>query len=182
MKGGGRKAKGGKMKSLHFAVGRLQRPTADSCPLPTANFLSFILHPSSFILLAALASAPSAAPAMAQMLADPTRPPAELDSGVPESEGVGTQLQSVIISPTRKAAIISGIVVELGGKYGDAVLTKVAEDEVVLTSGDSKQVLKLFPAVEKVEITPRTAKGARGRTVPKALHPPNSAAGGTSPR
>ena len=41
-------------------------------------------------------------------------------------------LQSVMISPTQKAAIINGVMVKLGEKYGDAVLARVAESEVVL--------------------------------------------------
>jgi hypothetical protein len=58
-----------------------------------------------------------------------------------------------MISPTRRAAIINGVVVELGEKYGDAVLMRVAEDEVVLRSGDSRQVLRLHPGVEKAGMT-----------------------------
>lgn len=171
------------MTSLQFAVGGLQRPAADSCPLPAANLLSFVLHLSSFTLLAALAGAPIGAPAMAQVLTDPTRPPAELDSGAPEGEATGTQLQSVIIAPTRKAAIINGIVVELGGKYGDAVLTRVAEDEVVLTSGGSQQVLKLYPSVEKIDLTPGAMKSAPRKTESRMLQQPsNPAAGGKGVR
>jgi hypothetical protein len=140
-----------------------------------------ILHPSSFILLGALAGAP----AMAQALTDPTRPPGETAAEAPAVAGAASpvnRLQSVIISPARKAAIINGVVVELGGKYGDAVLTKVAEDEVVLTRDSSQEVLKLFPAVEKIEITPRTVKGAPGKTIPNASQSPNPAAGGTRTR
>jgi len=115
---------------------------------------------------------------MAQALADPTQPPAGLAVEAPVIEGASSpvqKLQSVIISPTRKAAIINGVVVELGGKYGDAVLTKVAEDEVVLVSDGSEQVLKLYPAVEKVSVTPGSKKGARKAT-PKAARQHGSAA------
>jgi MSHA biogenesis protein MshK len=116
---------------------------------------------------AVLALMPTAA--LSQELTDPTRPPAGLAVVAPEGGGEGAvtpvnQLQSVIISPTRKAAIINGVVVKLGGKVGDAVLTRVAEDEVVLMSGDSRQVLKLHPAVDKVEI----ATSASRKTKPKA--------------
>jgi hypothetical protein len=108
--------------------------------------------------------------ALSQAMTDPTRPPAELTADAPAVEGAASpvhRLQSVIISPTRKAAIINGVVVELGGKYGDAVLTRVAEDEVVLRSGDSRQVLKLHPAVGKVEIAPAAAPGAPRKAKPK---------------
>jgi hypothetical protein len=115
--------------------------------------------------------APGSAPAMAQALTDPTRPPAALAPDVPAVEGAASPvhtLQSVIISPQRKAAIINGVLVELGGKYGDAVLTKVAEDEVVLSRDNSREVLKLYPAVEKLEVKPGSSKSAPRNTAPKA--------------
>lgn len=117
---------------------------------------------SPFILFMAFLGTPSVAPASAQGLTDPTRPPAELAVKAPVTEGAASpvhQLQSVIISPTRRAAIINGVVVELGGKYGDAVLAKVSEDEVVLRSGTSREVLKLYPAVDKT----KAGKRARGK-------------------
>jgi len=103
-------------------------------------------------LLVVLAGAFGGASAQEQIATDPTRPPAAFAAEAPRGAVAGSQLQSVMISPTRRAAIINGVVVELGGKYGDAVLMRVAEDEVVLKSGDSRQVLKLHPAVEKVAI------------------------------
>ncbi len=111
--------------------------------------------------------------AMAQAMTDPTRPPAALAAEAPVGGGEGAvtqvrQLQTVIISPTRKAAIINGVLVNLGGKVGDAVLTRVAEDEVVLRSGDLREVLKLHPAVDKVDIEPAGAKNAPRKTKPKA--------------
>lgn len=99
----------------------------------------------------------------AQALNDPTRPPANF-GGAPDmdADGAGgTVLQSVIISPTSKAAIISGVMVKLGEKYGDAVLVKVAENEVVLKTGTTSQVLKLFPGVEKREPAAATKTGTR---------------------
>lgn len=114
------------------------------------------------LLAAAMLLVPMAA--LSQELADPTQPPAGLavqgPAGAPVSAGAPNQLQSVIISPKRKAAIINGVVVELGGKYGDAVLTKVAEDEVVLRSGTSWEVLKLYPTVDKVRSAPAAATRA----------------------
>jgi MSHA biogenesis protein MshK len=89
--------------------------------------------------------------AAAQVLNDPTRPPAGISADVPDDTTPGNQLQSVMISPTRRAAIINGVMVELGEKYGDAVLMRVAEDEIVLRSGGSRQVLKLHPAVDKTD-------------------------------
>jgi MSHA biogenesis protein MshK len=92
-----------------------------------------------------------------KLVIDPTRPPVGFGSGAADTESDtagGIRLQSVMISPTRSAAIINGVMVRLGEKYGDAVLVRVAESEVVLRSGDAQQVLKIHPGVEKREITP----------------------------
>jgi len=118
-------------------------------------------------LAAAIALAMFCAGAPAQTVSDPTRPPAGFDSGVADAAadaGGGVILQSVLISPTQKAAIIGGVMVKLGEKYGDAVLVKVAENEVVLKSGGGLQVLKLHPGVEKREIAPAAGKSAPRRT------------------
>lgn len=116
-------------------------------------------------LLLALALPTSA---MAQIANDPTRPPSGYAEEAPASADVGggLTLQSVLISPSQKAAIISGTMVKLGEKYGDAVLVKVAENEVVLRTAGTSQVLKLYPGVEKREITPPGEKGAarQGKT------------------
>jgi MSHA biogenesis protein MshK len=88
--------------------------------------------------------------AQAQGLVDPTQPPAAFaapDSGAGASPGAPV-LQSVMISPSRRAAIIDGVVVRVGDKVGNAVLVSVGESEAVLKSGESTQVLKLYPRVE----------------------------------
>ncbi len=96
--------------------------------------------------------------------------------------GGGLVLQSVMISSTRRAAIINGEMVKLGEKYGDAVLIKVAENEVVLKSGDTTQVLKMYPGVEKRDIAPAAVKSAprRGKTPRGGTDP--AASGGASPQ
>ena len=81
-------------------------------------------------------------PGTAQTLIDPTRPPSELSvSGAP------SDLQSIIIFPKRRAAIINGQTVELGGKAGDVKLIEVKEGSVVLQGAKGRQVLTLFPNV-----------------------------------
>ena len=128
---------------------------------------------SASALLAALAGAMGSSAAQPQIVTDPTRPPAGIFADVPDATAPGNQLQSVMISPTRRAAIINGVVVELGAKYGDAVLMQVAEDEVVLGSGNSRQVLKLHPGVEKLDvarakpIAPAAVKSAPGKAKAK---------------
>jgi len=98
-------------------------------------------------------------------MTDPTRPPpgfAAGDSEMAAGSG-GPVLQSVMISASGSAAIISGEMVRLGQKYGDAVLVKVAESEVVLKSESGMQVLKLYPGVDKRSRAPAPAKAAPGR-------------------
>jgi len=87
----------------------------------------------------------------AQSLPDPTRPPATLIVGATAvaSAASGPTLQSVLISPGRKVAVISGQTVQVGGMVGDARVVRIAEGEVVLVRGGQSQTLKLFPGVEK---------------------------------
>lgn len=87
----------------------------------------------------------------AQTLTDPTRLPAEL-TAIPGAE-VPSGLQSIIISPTRRAAIINGQTVELGGKTGDDRLIEVSESGVVLQGAKGRQVLTLFPNVKMNKVT-----------------------------
>lgn len=84
----------------------------------------------------------SAIPAVAaaQTLVDPTRPPDSLGA----RSGVNP-LQSIIISPTRRAAIVYGQTVELGEKVGDFRLIEVSENGVVLQGARGLEVLTLFP-------------------------------------
>lgn len=101
------------------------------------------------LLFAGMLSAVTA-PAEAQGLADPTRPPAGL--AAPDASGEvngGPVLQSVIMSSGRKAALISGQVVVLGGKYGTARLVRLTESEAVLKDGSETMVLRLYPLVDK---------------------------------
>lgn len=105
-------------------------------------------------MLVCLAGVVSVAGASAQALPDPTRPPASLAHAQGESDGAAATsavpaLQSVIVGPNRKIAVINGQAVKLGDKYGEARVVKIDEAEVVLKNGDVLQTLKLFPSIEK---------------------------------
>ena len=123
-------------------------------------------------LAAALALAIFSAGVAAQS-SDPMRPPSGFGVGEADVEtadaGGGMTLQSVMISPAGRAAIISGVMVRLGEKYGDAVLVRVAESEVVLKSGSDSQVLKLYPGVDKRMAAQAPVKRAprRGQAPPR---------------
>ena len=85
-----------------------------------------------------LAGSP-AAPAQTG-LADPTRPPNVLpvagrDGSLP-GEMQALRLQSILISPQRRLAVIDGRTVPLGGTVDQAVLVQIAETHVTLKQGD----------------------------------------------
>ncbi len=90
-------------------------------------------------------------PLHAENLPDPTRPPADVitSSGARYGRGVESSsgLRSIIISDTRRAAIIDGKTVELGGQLGNARLVEVNPGSVVLQRGKNREILKLFPGV-----------------------------------
>jgi MSHA biogenesis protein MshK len=110
-------------------------------------------------LLILVLCAGGARAATAQARSDPTRPPSVVpSSGAQEVEAElpSNQLQSVLLSPSRKVAVINGQSVALGGKYGDAVLAQISENGVVLKYGDRVEELKLLP-IEKTR--PGAARG-----------------------
>jgi len=99
-----------------------------------------------------------------QGLADPTRPPApRAPEGAESAPGATPQpthrLQSVLISGTRKLAVIDGQTVPLGGEVGGATLTAISETGVTLRRGAETETLKLNPGVEKKIETAAKKKG-----------------------
>jgi MSHA biogenesis protein MshK len=105
----------------------------------------------------------------AQTINDPTRPPGAVSSADNEPEQARAPvLQSVLITPTHRAAIINGQRVELGGRYGEARVLKITETEVVLRSVAGTEVLKMYPNVDKAlkgaERLPTRPSTARGRS------------------
>jgi MSHA biogenesis protein MshK len=121
------------------------------------RMLRYIVAVACGLTLTAMATFATAA-----SLPDPTQPPAALiATGNGNDEGVAAQrplLQSVMISPARRVAIISGQTVALGGLYQGARLVRVGETEVVLRSGNETQTLKLFPELEKQPVSAAGAK------------------------
>ncbi len=123
--------------------------------------------------------------AAAELLPDPTRPSIDLNSSgagsgvdVAPVEDVSHGLQSVIISPQYRAAIINGETVSLGGKSGDSRLVEVRESSVVLQNAQGRRVLELFP---KVNIRKNEAVQQEGALPEKALEQtglPEKAVGG----
>jgi MSHA biogenesis protein MshK len=86
-------------------------------------------------------------------LADPTRPAIDTGSAVPAGMAAASAtsgLQSIIQRQRGKpAALINGVVVELGGKVGEARLVRIGEDFVVLRGAMGNETLRLTPGIEK---------------------------------
>ena len=94
----------------------------------------------------------SASAAIAQGLRDPTRPPFGSGKNVSAKfNQSGWNLQSVLISPERRYAIINGEIVALGGSVGGAELVAVAAERVTLRTRDGLRTLRLFPDVTRLD-------------------------------
>ena len=110
-------------------------------------------------------------PLAAQNWTDPTQPPAGIYGGQGDQGAANVirprannGLQSVIISPQRRAAIINGETVELGAKIGGAKLIEVNEGGVVLQGIRGKRMLALFPGVSLKMKTDSTAQSGQENT------------------
>ena len=115
-------------------------------------------------MLLAVASIAAASTSVAQALRDPTRPPAAGAKGVGKMEPSAWILQSVLISPERRYAIINDEVVPVGGSISGAELLAIAEERVTLRTRDGLRVLHLFPEVTRLGISqasPGTGKRMR---------------------
>src|SRR5258706_8478563 len=101
---------------------------------------------TAFTLLALALSS-----AGAQGLSDPTRPPGSgsLESAGEAPQAAALQLQSILLSPQRKIAVINGQTVKIGERVGDATLLAISETGVVLKRGDEQQRLQLLPGLER---------------------------------
>ena len=93
------------------------------------------------------------------MLVDPTRPPMTIGgaNATEPARTSGPRLQSVLISPTRRLAVISGRTVVQGGKYGGATVAAITEGAVLLRYADRKETLRLTPDVIRRERQTRDA-------------------------
>ena len=58
-------------------------------------------------------------------------------------------LQSTLVAPNRKSAIISGETVKVGDKYRGAVVTEITAYEVRLSKGGRETSLRLLPKLSK---------------------------------
>ena len=103
---------------------------------------------------------------LAQGLTDPTRPPREIlggGAGAAEPAANLSPAQIVIISTDRRQATINGRTVALGGRYGDATLVRISDEEIVLRRGDTTEVIKLYSSVHRRKLAARNQTETAGR-------------------
>lgn len=110
--------------------------------------------------------------AQAEELIDPTRPPVSVSAPIQDVEAANlpTGLQSILMGKQRRAAIIDGETVELGGKHGDAKLIEVNEGDVVLRGAHGRQVLTLFPSVKITQHHVKVGQSSNSRNVQTKHH------------
>src|SRR5204863_2715904 len=126
-----------------------QYGSAGSC-LPRGHAEDHALHAepgknmaAHLTLGIALAIALGTPRVLAQGLSDPMRPPREIigeSAAAYEPAGGWSPVQVVIIWEDRRQAPINGRTVNLGGRYGDATLVRISDEEIVLRKGDATEV------------------------------------------
>lgn len=82
-------------------------------------------------------------------LADPTRPATEPALVAAPVATTGPVLQSILISPTRRRAVINGRTYKIGDKVDGAVVADIQSYEVTLRQGQRETRLRLFPRLVK---------------------------------
>ena len=107
-------------------------------------------------------------PAWGQTLSDPTRPPQTWLAAQPKTaaapaaeQETAPLLQSLLIGPSRRYAIIDGQLLGVGDRFRDARVVAVRPAGVVLRSKSGTRTLRLFPDVEKRPAKPFVGDTAR---------------------
>jgi MSHA biogenesis protein MshK len=93
-----------------------------------------------------LALAMGAQQALAQGLSDPTRPPW---IGGAHALEPAAAAQVVIVSKDRRQATINGQIVNLGGRYGNATLVRITDEEIVLERPKGTETIRLYSSVQR---------------------------------
>jgi len=94
------------------------------------------------LLVASIAAAASAA--QGAPFADPMRPPSVVDMPMEVATG-GPRLESVLIAPDRRIAVINGQQVGVGGRVGAGEVVRITESEVQIRGADGIATLRLVP-------------------------------------
>ena len=111
----------------------------------------------------------AAVPAPAGAITDPTQPPRTVVDPAREPSAGQPIVQTIIIKPHSRSAIIDGERVELGGTYRDAQVIRITESEVVLRQDGRTEVLRMYPDVEKKAV--RMSEPAEPKKPPSRRRP-----------
>lgn len=95
--------------------------------------------------LLALAIAAAASAAQAAPFADPTRPPDATQADGGDAARAGPRLESVLIAPDRRVAVISGQQVIIGSRFGGGEVVGITESEVRIRKADGEESFRLLP-------------------------------------
>jgi hypothetical protein len=108
------------------------------------------------VLVCGLAVSVGSALATEIALLDPTRPPsAHVSDDTPEASraGIGSQkVQMILVSPTRRMAVIGGVRVEEGDQIFGADVASILPNEVVLHGPTGEIRLPLRRTVAKARV------------------------------
>ena len=90
--------------------------------------------------------------------------PFEASDYAPAQAGpaLASGLQGVLTSPGRKFALINGVAVPVGGKLRGGRLIELTESSAVLLKDGQREVLRMYPHIEKKPI--RRAPANREQT------------------
>lgn len=90
-------------------------------------------------------------PVTVHAFSDPTQPP-EAAASAPRaahSAPAAPVLQSTLVSPRRRLAVINGKQVRVGDKFDGAVITEISPSQVRMTKGGRETTLRLHPKFTK---------------------------------
>lgn len=85
---------------------------------------------------------------MAAAFPDPTRP-ASFTPAASAAPAGRPRLESVLIAPDRRIAVISGQRVQVGDRIYGAEVVSITESAVVLRTGQGSETLALFPQLKR---------------------------------
>jgi hypothetical protein len=98
----------------------------------------------------------------AQSSTDPMRPFEARDDAAAQAGTPASRLQGVLTSPGRKFALINGVAVPVGGVSQEGRLVELTESSAVLRKNGQREVLRMYPNIEKKPI--RRAPASREQT------------------
>ena len=108
------------------------------------------------IIAGLVASTPLWADDLLDSLVDPTRP----SSHGPTTSGLsrgGLVLQSTLVSPERRVAVISGQPLSIGGRIGGAEVVAIQPFQVILSRSGKQSALRMLP---KLDVEKRIVEAA----------------------